>query len=237
MSGTHLSYPYGTAEGDLVETRRYAPGDPLKHVLWKVFARRRELLVRAPEVAVDPNPSAIAYFVAGKDDESTAALARFFLQQGLLGTSFIFGADGADGTTSDPALALEWVIGSVRMRKLGGSGLAAFLKALHHKSSHKVLLFVPPRLGDWAERVTLTLGRQYRVSMMTALDHELLRPRKHLLHALVFADEGTPYRGARRFSRLVSYARQHDYELRALHRPTGQVVSRASLDALMAVTT
>ena len=56
VGGDTLSHPGGPAEGDLVEMRRYVYGDPLRHVLWKAYARTRKLLVRTPEQAVTPRP-------------------------------------------------------------------------------------------------------------------------------------------------------------------------------------
>src|SRR4029077_19754465 len=45
-SGDAFSHPDGKPEGDLIEMRRYVPGDPLKLVLWKLYARSGQLLVR-----------------------------------------------------------------------------------------------------------------------------------------------------------------------------------------------
>ncbi|MCK5797062.1 MAG: DUF58 domain-containing protein, partial [Deltaproteobacteria bacterium] len=85
VGGEGLSHPLGPPEGERLDMRRYAPGDPLRFILWKAFARTRQLLVRAPERAIAPSPSVMAYFVAGPEDEATAAMARFFIEAGLLG--------------------------------------------------------------------------------------------------------------------------------------------------------
>ena len=59
-SGDAVSHPAGRQEGELIEMRRYGPGDPLRHVLWKTYARTRRLLVRMHERAISPRPTTAA---------------------------------------------------------------------------------------------------------------------------------------------------------------------------------
>ncbi|MBP6833762.1 MAG: DUF58 domain-containing protein, partial [Deltaproteobacteria bacterium] len=66
--GDEISNPAGPPEGERVDLRHYAPGDPIKFVLWKVFARSRQLVVRTPERAIAPTRQTVAYLVTGAGD-------------------------------------------------------------------------------------------------------------------------------------------------------------------------
>ncbi len=64
--GEGIGNPLGPAHGDPVDIRRYVPGDPLKLVNWKIFARLGELTVRTPERPVSPFITTLAYLVAAR---------------------------------------------------------------------------------------------------------------------------------------------------------------------------
>jgi len=49
--GSDWPHPMGVDEGDRMELRRYAPGDPARFIHWKIFGRTRKLVVRMPERA------------------------------------------------------------------------------------------------------------------------------------------------------------------------------------------
>ena len=152
-SGDAFSHPLGKAEGDLVEMRRYGHGDPLRHVLWKTFARTRRLLVRMPERAVSPQPTTSAYLVAGPGDEPAAATARLFVETGLLGDDFVFAADGAPAITKDVPEAVDQIIDSVAMRERGGASLDLFRNNVEPVRLGRCIVFAPPVEGAWCDRV------------------------------------------------------------------------------------
>lgn len=83
----------GRPEGDRMEIRPYTPGDSVRDIMWKGFARNRQLNVRLPERSVAFDDKACAYLVSGLGDEAAAALARLTLECGLLGDDWRFGAD------------------------------------------------------------------------------------------------------------------------------------------------
>lgn len=88
-----------------MEIRPYAPGDSLRDILWKGFARNRQLNVRLPEKSVAFDDKTYAYLLSGTGDEPAAALARIALENYLLGKDWCFGADGSPATNSlDAAL-------------------------------------------------------------------------------------------------------------------------------------
>ena len=99
-SGDALPHPLGMDSGDRVELRRYERGDPARLIHWKVLARTREMMVRMPERALTPAQRTAAFFVAGDDDDASAALARLALERGLLGPEWAFGSDARAGVST-----------------------------------------------------------------------------------------------------------------------------------------
>ena len=93
--GEVIGNPLGPAQGDPVDIRRYVPGDPLKLVNWRIFARTGELIVRTPERPVSPFITTLAYLVAARGDDASASIAWTALDRGLLGHEVIFMAEGA----------------------------------------------------------------------------------------------------------------------------------------------
>jgi hypothetical protein len=141
--------PEGAAEGERIDLREYAPGDPIRFILWKVFAKTRQLVVRTPERAISPARRAFAYVVAGHGDEPAAGVARKAVETGALGASFVVGADGVpdDARTADEALELLARSGSTNAE--GASGLAAFLRRAAPGPATRALVFVPAFDGPW----------------------------------------------------------------------------------------
>lgn len=152
MSG-ELSHPSGRAEGDFIEMRRFSPGDPLRHVLWKTFARTRRLLVRTPERAVAPQPTTVAFLVAGEGDEASCALARLYLELGRFGLDFRFAADGATRPTERLEEALAQIVDSVTCRDVGGRDLEVLAAQIEPSRLASCLLFAPAVDGPWRHRL------------------------------------------------------------------------------------
>ncbi len=151
--GDILGHPEGEPIGDFVEMRRYVAGDPLKLVLWKVYARTGNLLVRTAERAVAPTDRMMAYFVPGPGDEPTAGIARAAIEQGLLGHEVIFMAEGAPQEAESPAESVDQIIRSVNHCDQGGEELDRFLVRGEAVGTTAAFLFVPPALGPWLLRV------------------------------------------------------------------------------------
>jgi len=157
--GEDLSDPRGSKEGDRVDMRRYAQGDPVRLILWKVYARTRKLLVRIPERAMASNPRACAYFVAGRNDEASAALARVMIERELLGESWRFGADGATDAAHTPEEAIESLVVSGNFDPSMPSGLGTFLKQAEKEGFAVCLVFMPPQPGKPAKDAATTISR------------------------------------------------------------------------------
>jgi hypothetical protein len=154
--GDSLSHPAGPPEGERADMRHYAPGDPIKFVLWKVFARTRQLVVRTPERAISPVRQTVAYLVAGDGDEPAAGAARVAVDSGALGSEWVLGADGNDVVARSPAQAMEVLARSAHASSAQqGAGLSHFLDtATPGGRAGRAVVFVPAVPGPWLERVT-----------------------------------------------------------------------------------
>ncbi len=153
-AGEDLGHPDGRPAGDLIDMRRYAAGDPIRHVLWKVYARTRALVVRTPERAVSPARRVVAYLVTGPDDEPAAGAARALVQSGELGTDWVLAADGRPEHARTPEQALDLITRSSETpTDAGAAGLVPFLEAAQRSGALHAVVFVPPRPGPWLDRV------------------------------------------------------------------------------------
>jgi hypothetical protein len=169
--GDEVPHPMGLDDGDRVELRRYAPGDPARHIHWKVFGRTRKLMVRMPERALSRARRTVSYLVGGPDDEASAAAARVALEGGAFGTEWVFGADGSDGEASTVPDALDRVVRSAGVGDRGGAGLRAFLERAERTGPASLVLFAPPRPGPWLDRALAVLrGRGRRARVVIGVD-------------------------------------------------------------------
>ena len=128
----------GEPHGDLVEMRRYEDGDPLKLVMWRVFARTRQLVVRSPERSLAEKRDLVAYFMAHPSDEASASTARSYLDAGLLGEEYIFIADGCQAQARNQGQVMDHLLSSAQGESL--SGLAE-LTSLPVQQQRGVIVF------------------------------------------------------------------------------------------------
>ncbi len=187
-----ISWPSGTPEGDRMEIRRYVPGDSARDVMWNVYAKTRKLHVRLRERAVDPSRRLVAYLVAGKGDEASAAAARVALQTGGLGDEWTFGADGTPGSQCEPGPALEAVARSGGFR--GSCGLERFLDEVDLGDDAACVVFVPPRLDPWLGEVARVMSRRSgRVAVVIGVDRlQPLRPQRAAWQRFAFEVPAEP---------------------------------------------
>lgn len=138
QDGEDLYDPIGRAQGDLVELRRYEEGDPLRWLLWRVYARNRELVVRSPERALSFKQDLLAYFVSHPTDEASASTVRAYLEGGLLGEDFSLYADGCRGPAQDVTGGLAHLLASAN-----GNPLEAFpqITSLDTRALHGCVIF------------------------------------------------------------------------------------------------
>jgi hypothetical protein len=172
-----ISHPRGAPEGDRMEIRRYVPGDSARDILWKAYARTRQLNVRRPERAIARQRRTIAYLVAAADDEAAAAAARVALESGALGSGWRFGADGCEEPTEELGAALAAVARSGSLRQgRDAAGLETFLGRVARDGDHHCIVFVPGTPGPWLERVLACARRPGReLSFLVAVERTLPR--------------------------------------------------------------
>lgn len=198
-SGSDLPSPFERPEGEPVDMRRYTPGDPMRLILWKTFARSRQVVVRAPEQAVSPARRTAAYLIAGDGDEAAAGAARAAVESMSLGATWILGADGADITATRASEAIDVLTLSGRAPpEQGGVGLDAFLKRHAQEASTRVVLFTPPSPGPWLERATKAMKARAKprssqseknIEVFVCIDGLTRRPPERLLSRLLFVSE------------------------------------------------
>lgn len=162
--GEGIPHPMGAPEGDRMDIRRYAPRDPVRNIVWKMYARTRQLNVRTPERAIAPARRTVAYLVTGEGDEPAAAAARVAVESGALGSHWQFSADGTAESISEVG---EARIAIARSGSLGrsngfipGSGLLPFLARVNAASAAHCIVFAPALDGPWLKHV-LGAARKY----------------------------------------------------------------------------
>jgi len=161
--------PLGAPQGDRADMRAYGPGDPVRLILWKVFAKSRALMVRTPERARSPTQKTVAYVVAGPGDEAAAGAARAAVQNGALGRAWRLGADGCDtdATTLEAAEELFARSGNAALER-GGEGLAPFLDRVAGegagRAAARAVVFVPARPGPWMAHVVAAARSQKKAA-------------------------------------------------------------------------
>jgi len=229
------SHPSGKPIGEMVEMRRYVHGDPMKHVIWKTFARDRNLMVREPERAIAPRPAMVAFFVAAPHDEPSASTARLFLEQNLLGADFVFAAEGAPRPTHHAAEALEQVIRSRAHRHTQADGLASLFRSVDRARLDNLVIFAPAFPGPWIDKV-LTAARRLPLPPMLVLtvDGQLDPVRRSRLSRLLFAHDDATHPTLRALPDVYDRLRAAHLDVRVIHRPSGRRLEAAQVDTLRA---
>lgn len=152
--GDQIGHPEGEPVGDRIDMRRYGEGDPIRYVLWKVYARSRELMVRTPERAFSPARQTIAYLVAGAGDEAAAGAARVAVESGAMGGDWRLGVDGASQIADAAGPAMDLILRSAGVDRAGsGAGLQRFMDAPEVGAGRRAMVFVPATPGPWLDRV------------------------------------------------------------------------------------
>ncbi len=185
--GDDLPHPAGIDDGDRLELRRYLPGDPARFIHWKVLARTRRLMIRAPERALSSERRTAAFMVAGLADDASAAAARAALMGGILGDDWLFGSDLEVGTGPDLEEALAILMRSSEARDSGGAGLLSFVEQVEKQGPCSAMVFAPPGPGVWMQRVLELAGRR-RVQVVIAVDPSLPAERPRLWQRLLLRD-------------------------------------------------
>ncbi len=170
-AGDQFAHPEGSPQGDLMDIRAYGDGDPIRYVLWKVFAKSRTLVVRTPERALSPVRRTAAYLVAGQGDQAAAGTAKTAFENGALGDEWRFGADRCADVAEERRGALDVVMRSAGTEEESddhaGSGLGRFIASADNP--RRVVVFAPGVDGPWVDRV-LDVARGTKLELVLCVD-------------------------------------------------------------------
>lgn len=168
-AGDQIPHPEGAPVGDLQDMRQYGAGDPIRYVLWKVFAKSRTLMVRTPERALAPVTRTAAYLVAGPDDQAATGTAKTAVECGALGSEWVFGCDGTTGGITQSRDLLGLLLASAdHPSERSGDGLASFLASF--PDARRVVVFAPALPGPWVQRL-LAVARHTPLQVILCADH------------------------------------------------------------------
>jgi hypothetical protein len=216
--GSDISHPLGPAEGDRYDMRRYSPGDSIRFVLWKIYAKTRDLLIRTPEQAIAPAKQTLAYLVASDSDEAAAGAARVAVDVGAFGTDWKFGADGCSDIAESRDHALEVLVKSAgASAEQSGAGLGGFLSHATKGGLGRAIVFVPSKPGPWLQRVIAAAGGKPgqvgKVEFVVGTDGIDRAPKRSWLARLAL--------GKRRDDPTAPVARTTDADLASVVRTLG----------------
>ena len=151
--------PSGDPEGDRMEIRPYTPGDSVRDIMWKVYARNRQLNVRLTEKSVFHSRRTVAYLLSSDHDEAAAAVARAALESGALGEDWAFAADGTEQPCDTLPAALEAVARSRAIETPYSYGLDRFLDLAAGQAGAHCIVFAAAGTAPWLAQLKNTIGR------------------------------------------------------------------------------
>lgn len=138
-------------QGDLYDIKQYDPSDGLKKILWKVYARSGQLVVRRPEPAVIPQGKLAIYLVARPEDDHVAGAIQSYTE--ILKThniAVVFGTDGSSRSIQEPLI--RTTINAMAMHPLAGTGtgIKGFLDELVKSANAlEVVIFTASDNTSW----------------------------------------------------------------------------------------
>ena len=163
--------PSGDPDGDRMEIRPYVPGDSVRNIMWKVYARNRQLNVRLAEKSVFHSNRTVAYLLSSDNDEAAAAAARVALETGALGDDWAFSADGSEIPAKTLPAALDAIAKSRAIDKPLGYGLDEFLTKSAGQAGAHCIVFAAAEFAPWFEQLKKTISRfPGRFSLVLATD-------------------------------------------------------------------
>jgi hypothetical protein len=145
--------------------------DTLLIVMWKVYARNRQLNVRLAEKSVFHSNRTVAYLLSSDNDEAAAAIARVALETGALGDDWAFSADGSETPVNALPAALDAIAKSRAIDRTLGYGLDEFLTKSASQAGTHCIVFGAAEFAPWFEQLKKTISRfPGRFSLVLATD-------------------------------------------------------------------
>jgi uncharacterized protein (DUF58 family) len=226
--GDDIPHPMGIAQGDRLDLRRYAPGDPARFIHWKAFARTRRLVVRVPERALSRAHRVAAYLVAGDDDGASAAVARVALEEGGFGDDFRFGADGTAAPCTRVADSLSAIRRSAAARREPAAGLSAFLRAVEKEGPVSLVLFVPAQHARALAAIRdVVMKRSRPPRIVIGIDGLISNVQEPLWKRAAFVARAESRISAISLRRALADYRAMGAEVLVLDRESGRALSEA----------
>tara|TARA_R100001377_G_scaffold83022_1_gene63980 strand:- start:121 stop:786 length:666 start_codon:yes stop_codon:yes gene_type:complete len=212
-----------------MEIRPYVPGDSVRNIMWKVYARNRLLNVRLPERSVFHSSRTLAYLVSSPNDEAAAAVARVAVESGALGDDWLFGADGSDIASTQVEEALELIAGSRAIDGVLPYGLDAFLQRHGNQGSTHCIVFVGAQMAPWLPQLRASIARfRVRFSVVLATDGLTADPTPRTWQRLLFRSSSSTEKNREEntsiadMSRLLTQVGQLVESTLVVDRDTGQ---------------
>jgi hypothetical protein len=160
----------GEPQGDRMEIRPYAPGDSARDIMWRSYAKTRQLNVRLAEKSVFQSKRVLAYLLTSPQDEAAAACARQALESGALGDDWLFGADNVDDTASELPAALNILARSRPLSRSSQYQLDLFLNKASIASA-PCLVFAAAERAAWLPPLLATArSATNRITIVLATD-------------------------------------------------------------------
>lgn len=182
IEGSERFVPNRPRRGDYVDIRAYSPGDPVRLIHWKLFARSNEPFVRTPEPSASFEHQILAYLATDPHDRLAAQAARWDLENGHLGTNWKFGTDGGEQVASDLGTARRLLATSGSKPHKGGAHLESFLQSVDFKpDQNRLLLYVSGHVNYWLPNIMDLLKKHTAlVSVIVASEDNI--DEDHIFH-------------------------------------------------------
>ncbi len=169
--------------GDLFDLKPYHPSDGMRRIVWKIFARRGELVSRQPEASMTPEGQAVIFCLAGDEEDNVCGAALSYIDfLDALGIEIFFGAEGmgaqpaARSPIDGERLAIDsvWEAKNVAPQALTGEidGVIGAARELLGPTSSidRVLVFCS------AERLGIPGHAQWTLSLARHLESQQIKP-------------------------------------------------------------
>jgi hypothetical protein len=226
--GDDIPHPMGVAQGDRLELKRYAPGDPARFIHWKVYARTQKLVVRTPERALARAHRTAAFLAAGPGDGPSAAVARVALELGALGPDFRFGADGSPSPVERVDQALVGLRRSSAFRARGGNDLGAFVDQVEREGPAALVVFAPAHAPAVQEQVAALLRARVRpLRVVIGVDGVAGAAPPSLLSRIALQSRGTSSTALRLLQDSVAFYQRLGCDVVVLDRDSGRMLGSA----------
>ncbi len=90
-------------QGDPYELKPYHPSDGMRKIVWKIFAKRGELVARHPEASMSPEGQTLIYALAERLDDDACGLALDYVRRlDEMNLDVYFSVEGASSVSRSP---------------------------------------------------------------------------------------------------------------------------------------